>query len=190
MTDRLRHIWNTVTTVLLVVALVLAMLLAGVRLFGITPYAVLSGSMEPTYRAGALLYVAKTDPLALEVGDPVTFLLNEDTVATHRVVEVIPDANDPTVMRYRTKGDANAEADCVLLHSKNVLGKPLFSIPFLGYFTTYIQTAPGYYIMLIVCFLVLIAALLPGILPRKGEDPAPEERKKETNAEEKEPPMP
>ena len=81
--------WNILTTVLAVVVVGLAVLLVGVRLVGLTPYVVLSGSMEPTYPTGALIYVKDVKPQDVKVGDPITFVLNEElTVATHRVIEV------------------------------------------------------------------------------------------------------
>ena len=83
--------WDIVSGVLVAIVVVLAIALAGVRLVGIQPYTVLSGSMEPTYHVGSLIYVKKIDPADIEPGTPITFMLSEDTIATHRVVEVVPD---------------------------------------------------------------------------------------------------
>lgn len=87
-------------------------------------YSVLSGSMEPTYHTGSLIYVKDVDYTTIQPGQVITFMLDEDTVATHRVVEVVPDDEDPSVLRYRTKGDANNVEDGSLVHYKNVLGTP------------------------------------------------------------------
>ena len=67
--------------------------------------------LEPTYHTGSLIYVKEVDPYTIEVGQPITFMLNENTVATHRVVGIVPDEEDPTVIRFRTKGDANEAED-------------------------------------------------------------------------------
>ena len=45
----LKTVWNVITTVLVALVVVLAILLVGVRVVDLTPYVVLSGSMEPTY---------------------------------------------------------------------------------------------------------------------------------------------
>ena len=67
----------------------LAFLLAGIRIVGFTPYAVLSGSMEPAFHVGSLIYVKSVDPEDIKVGDAITFRLSgEDTAATHRVIEI------------------------------------------------------------------------------------------------------
>jgi len=101
-----KKVWSVATTVLVILVVLLAIALAGVRLLGFQVYAVTSGSMEPTYPTGSLLYVKSVDVKELKVGDAITFLLDEKTVATHRIIEVLPDADDPDVIRFRTKGDA------------------------------------------------------------------------------------
>mgnify|MGYP002733278848 CR=1 FL=1 len=81
MNRKLKKVWNVVTSILVSAAVVLAVLLAGVRLFGLQVFAVLSGSMEPTYHVGALVYVKEADAFELESGDVITFMVDEDTVS-------------------------------------------------------------------------------------------------------------
>lgn len=163
MNKQVKRIWNIFTTLIVVIVALLAIALVGVRLFGLQTFAVLSGSMEPTYHTGSLLYVKKTDYKQLEPGDVITFMLNEDTVATHRIVEVQPDDEDPEVLRYQTKGDANNAPDGKLVHYKNVLGTPVFSIPKLGYVANYIQKPPGSYIAISVGAILIILVFLPDL---------------------------
>ena len=96
----LRKIWNAVSTVLVALVVILALLLVGARLVGLQVFTVLSGSMEPTYHTGSLIYVKKVDPLTVRAGEVITFMLDEDTIATHRVVEVVPDEEDSSVVRF------------------------------------------------------------------------------------------
>ena len=164
-------VWNTVCGILIGILLILAVLLAGVRLVGLRPLTVLSGSMEPTYHVGSLIYVKSVDYKDLKAGDVITFMLDEDTLATHRIVEVVPDEDDPATVRYRTKGDANEFEDGSLVHYKNVVGTPVFTIPELGYIANYIQNPPGTYIALSAGAVLLLLMLIPDLL-------APEEPKK------------
>ena len=130
MSRSLKKVWNIVSSVLVALVVLLALLLVGARVVGLRVFTVLSGSMEPTYHTGALIYVKPVDdPLAIPEGTVITFMLDEDTIATHRVVGVVPDEDDPAVVRYRTKGDANETEDGGLVHYKNVIGTPVFSIP-------------------------------------------------------------
>ena len=176
-------IWNVISSILLGILLLLAILLAGVRLFGLRPLTVLSGSMEPTYHVGSLIYVKSVDYTELEPGDVITFMLDEDTLATHRIVEVVPDAEDPTVLRFRTKGDANDVEDGGLVHYKNVVGTPVFSIPMLGYLASYIQNPPGMYIAISVGAILLLLIFIPDLF----SDDEGDHKKKKKRTQKKNP---
>ena len=152
----------------------LAVLLVGARLVGLQVFAVLSGSMEPTYHTGSLIYVKKVDPATVVPGQVVTFMLDEDTVATHRVVEVIPDPEEAGIYRYRTKGDANEAADAGLVHCKNVLGTPVACVPYLGYVITWIQNPPGTYIAISAAAVLLLLVFLPDLFAEDKKKPAPD----------------
>lgn len=174
MSKKIKKIWNVVSGLLVALMLVLAILLAGVRLVGMQVFTVLSGSMEPTYHVGSLIYVKKVDYRELTAGDVITFMLDEDTVATHRVVGVVPDEEDPSVLRYRTKGDANEAEDGSLVHYKNIIGTPVFTVPGLGYLAAYIQNPPGTYVAICVGAVLLLLTFLPDLLfeDKKEEKPA------------------
>lgn len=157
-------ICGVISAVLTVIVGLLAVLLVGIKLTGFEVYTVLSGSMEPTYCTGSVIYVQRTDYQSLRVGDPITFIISEDTVATHRIVEVIPDDEELGTIRFKTKGDANETVDGNLVHHKNVLGKPVFTIPYLGYLAHYIQSPPGVYIAISVSLLLTLMAFIPELM--------------------------
>ena len=176
MNHSLRKIWNTISNILVALVVILALLLVGARIVGLQVFTVLSGSMEPTYHTGSLIYVKKTDPYTIKEGQPITFMLDENTVATHRVVGIVPDEEDPTVIRFRTKGDANEADDGSLVHYKNVIGTPIFSIPYLGYVANYIQHPPGMYIAISAGAVLLLLVFIPDIFA--DEDDKNESKKK------------
>lgn len=161
MKNKIRKVWDAVTTVIVTAVAVPVLLLAVLRLFGLQGYTVLSGSMEPAYRTGSVIFVAKTDTAQLGVGDVITFYLDGNTVATHRIVEVVPADG---VSRYRTKGDANEEPDNALVDAADVIGTPVFSVPYLGYALTYIQNPPGRYLAIAVGAWILLLCILPGLI--------------------------
>ena len=164
-----RKIWDVFTSILVGIVVVIAILLVGVRLIGLNVYTVLSGSMEPTYHTGSLIYVKKVDYTELKTDDIITFMLDEDTIATHRIVEVVPDENDSTVLRYRTKGDANDAVDGSLVHYKNVIGSPVFSIPKLGYLANYIQQPPGMYVAISAGAILMMLVFIPDLFTKEEE---------------------
>ena len=185
MNKSLKKIWNVISGILVALVVILALLLVGARVVGLQVFTVLSGSMEPTYHTGALLYVKAVDPYSITVGQPITFMLDENTVATHRVVGIVPDEEDPTVIRFRTKGDANADEDGGLVHYKNVIGTPVFSIPYLGYVADYIQHPPGMYVAISAGAVLLLLVFLPDIFSNdKDKKKKAEADKAEPSAEE------
>lgn len=164
-----KKIWNIITSIIVALAVLLAVALVGVRLIGFQVFTVLSGSMEPTYHVGSLIYVKKADYTELQSGDVITFMLDEDTIATHRIVEVVPDETDSSVLRFRTKGDANEAVDGSLVHYKNVVGTPVFSIPKLGYLANYIQNPPGMYVAISAGAVLLLLVFLPDLFSKDEE---------------------
>lgn len=163
MPKKVKKIWDAVTTALVVLVVIFAIFLMGSRLVGLQVFTVISGSMEPTYSVGDLLYVKSVDPDAVKAGDPITFVLNEDlVVATHRVVRV-----DGANRQFFTKGDANENEDANPVHFNNLIGVPIFSIPLLGYVSNYIQSPPGMYIAIAFGIVLLAAVFLPDMLSKK-----------------------
>lgn len=161
-----RRVASGVSTALMAIAIVLAVALVGVRLIGFDVYAVLSGSMEPTYKTGSVIYVQSCEADDVQVGDPITFVLNEDlVVATHRVVSIDEDAG-----AFTTKGDANSAIDGSPVLFENLLGKPVFTIPYLGYLVAYIQEPPGTYVAIAVCALLVMIAFLPDLFAKDAEE--------------------
>ena len=75
MNRTVKKIWNWVTYVLVGVVVILALLMVGARLLGFKVFTVLSGSMEPAYHVGALIYVKEVDYRELESGDVITLSL-------------------------------------------------------------------------------------------------------------------
>lgn len=161
--DNLKKVWNIVSTALVVLIILCAVFLMGSRLIGYKCYTVISGSMEPEYSVGDLLYVKEVDVNSIQVGDPITFILNEDlVVATHRVVRI-----DAEKQHFYTKGDANDIEDSEPVHFKNVIGVPQFSVPMLGYVSDFVQNPPGMYITLGVGAVLVVLVFLPDLFGKK-----------------------
>ncbi|MBQ6396458.1 signal peptidase I [Candidatus Saccharibacteria bacterium] len=156
---------STLTTVIIATT---ALLLVGSKLAGFRAFTVMSGSMEPEYPVGSMIFVKPTNYKSLKIGDVISFVANSDkTIVTHRIVDIKIDPADSEVYRFRTQGDANASPDANLVHNKNVLGTPVLVIPGLGYLAYYLQQPPGLYIALCVGTLLLAWTFLPGPLEER-----------------------
>ena len=151
----------------IIIALV-AVAFLGTKLAGFKAFTVMSGSMEPDYPVGSMIYVKPTDYRNLKVGDVISYVANnEKTIVTHRIVDIETDKADSSVLRFITQGDANTSPDAKPVHYKNVLGTPIVVIPHLGYIAHNIQRPPGIYIALVVGTLLLAWTFLPGTLEER-----------------------
>ena len=152
----------------------------GTRLMGYKVFTVISGSMEPIYSVGDLIYVKEVDVNTIEIGDPITFVLNENlVVATHTVIDI-----DKENSCFYTKGEANDIPDAAPVHFNNVIGVPQFKISKLGYVSDFIQNPPGTYITIGVAVVLIILVFLPDAFNKKEEEEtAPVESDKKEDGE-------
>lgn len=149
-------------TVLLCLAVLLSVGLVVPLAMGWTPYVVLSGSMEPVYPVGSLLYVRPVTAETIEQGDVITYRLQGgDTVVTHRVVEI--NAEEGT---FITKGDANDTEDMVPVASSALAGEPVFHLPYVGYAAAQFATARGRIIACIIAVTLILLVALSEIAKR------------------------
>lgn len=132
------------------------------RICGIKPYIVLSGSMEPVIQTGSIAYIdGKIDSYSIHTGDIITYKLSDQTV-THRVV-------DETLTSVITKGDANEEKDFSPVLRSAILGKYLFSIPYLGYLYSYVSTPYLFPVLVSLLAVELIISLIYQFISKKEE---------------------
>lgn len=164
MNKTMRRIWSGVTTILVTGVVILVLLLVGVRAAGLQVYTVLSGSMEPAFPVGSLLYVKDVETSQLGEGDVITYYLANDLLCTHRIVEVIPDEDDSSEVLFATKGDANEYVDGSLVSCDSVVGTPVCAIPYLGYLAAFIQTIPGTCVTITGGVFLFVLILLPELL--------------------------
>lgn len=161
MQNRIKTIWNTATTILVSLVVILSALLWGFRLFGYEVLVVLSPSMEPEYHVGALVYVKPVDVATLEVGDVITFELGGGVRGTHRIIEVLDDNGN---LSFRTKGDVNDEADANPVLPAAIVGEVKFTVPYLGFVVTYMQQPAGKFIAAAIASFLLLLIILPEVL--------------------------
>lgn len=176
----MKKIWNIASSVIVALVVLLAIFLVGSRVLGYRVFNVISGSMEPKYSVGDLIYVKEVDPYEIKEGDVITFVLNEDlVVATHRVVRV-----DTANKHLYTKGDANDTEDASPVHFNNVVGVPKFSIPLLGYVSDFVQNPPGTYVAISAALLLILVVFLPDLLKKKETEEVIENTNENINKEE------
>jgi len=112
--------------------------------FGIGAATVLSGSMEPEMSKGDLIFVKKTDDIAV---DDIVVYDNGSELIVHRVIKIEDDM-------VTTQGDANPSADAPI-NIKYIKGEIVFTVPFVGKIIDFIKTPVGTIIILALAIALL-----------------------------------
>ncbi|WP_052446675.1 signal peptidase I [Candidatus Soleaferrea massiliensis] len=175
----LKKICNTLVVIILIFLVIVAGALLGPKLFGYESYAVLSGSMEPTFHVGSTVLVKDVPIDQVQEGDPITFRVGSDgTIVTHRVVEI-----DKENKAFTTKGDANDANDLDAVPFSQYIGKAENSIPLVGFVSIYVQTLPGILAIAAIVLILLILSFLPDFLG-KGKQEHKEDNEEIKHAQE------
>ena len=120
---------------------------------GHKPVIVLSGSMEPVYPVGSMIYYKSSDFEDIKEGDVITFRLGGGTLATHRVIR-----KDDENQEFITKGDNNQSEDVEPVSYEAVAGKTQkVVIPYVGFIGQYIKEIP---IMVALGGLLIVCSML------------------------------
>ena len=180
MAQKIKKLWGGVNVVLIIAVAFLAIALAGVRLVGLDVYVILSGSMEPEYQTGGVIYIKDVDTATLESGDVITYKISNGATVTHRIVDVVEE--DGQTM-YQTKGDANDNVDASLVPQSQVIGQPVFTIPYLGYLVSMIQSPSGKYALIAVAAILLLMQFLPDLIFGEDDDEDEEENNESSKEE-------
>eukprot|EP00055_Hartaetosiga_balthica_P003154 m.6703 g.6703 ORF g.6703 m.6703 type:complete len:237 (-) comp2637_c0_seq1:135-845(-) len=124
---------------------------------------VLSGSMEPAFQRGDLLFLSYHKDIPIRVGEIIVFKVNgRDIPIVHRIIKVHED-NDGNV-KFLTKGDNNRVDDRGLyapgqmwLSPEDVIGRAEGFAPYVGMVTIIMNDFPALkFVMLIVLAVIAI----------------------------------
>jgi len=106
-----------------------------------------SGSMTPAIKMGSIVVVKPADDY--KIGDVITFgpYTRTKEPTTHRISEMKVVGGEPV---YITKGDANNAPDQREIPKREVIGKVLISVPYLGYAVDFAKKPIGFALIIIV----------------------------------------
>lgn len=145
-------IYYLVLAAIAIVALFLIFSVIPIR-GGYKTLVVLSGSMESAIKMGSVVAVKPADEY--KVGDVITFgeKTKTKTPTTHRIYE-IKEAGG--IKSYITKGDANNAPDQKPVSENEIIGKVLFSAPYIGYAVNAAQKPIGFLLIIVIPAVIII----------------------------------
>jgi len=132
---------------------------------------VISGSMAPEIKMGSVVIVKPVDEY--KIGDVITFGPYSRTKAptSHRIYDIKVEGGEAV---YITKGDANNAPDAREISKRDVLGKVLFSVPYVGFAVDFAKKPMGFALIIIVPAAIIIIDEIKKIYGeiRKKKEPA------------------
>lgn len=115
------------------------------------PLVVMSGSMTPAIKTGSLVLVNQKAS-GYAKNDIITFK-SEKELVSHRIYD---SSNIDGAIYYQTKGDANNDVDPALVAKKDVVGKVVLDVPYLGKLVNFVKTPLGFILLITVPILFII----------------------------------
>lgn len=129
------------------------------NILGYKFYIVTSGSMRATdFDAGDLIVIQNVDTAKLQAGDIISYISehpkNYGKTVTHKIREVTEDQYGNR--QFVTYGTTTGVNDELPVAEENVLGVYRMKIPKAGKLFFFIKTTPGYILLVLIPFLLLI----------------------------------
>lgn len=128
----------------------------GVNFRSLKAYVILSGSMEPELKVGGLAIVAKANNYL--TNEIISFSPSGDPkdIVTHRIiVKEYPEGVEKSPI-FLTAGDANKNFDFKKIKQEQIIGKVIFSIPYLGYIANFFKEPYGFILFFIVPVTIIV----------------------------------
>jgi signal peptidase len=114
---------------------------------------VMSGSMEPAIKTGSIVVIKPESTYA--VGDVITFGKDtkKDIPTSHRIIAMRTQEGQYV---YQVKGDANKGVDMKEVIQEEVIGKVLFTAPYVGYLLDFAKKPIGFVLLIVVPAAVIV----------------------------------
>jgi signal peptidase I len=111
-----------------------------------------SGSMEPSIMTGAVVVIKEMPTYS--IGDVITFTSeNSEIPTTHRIVGT---EKVDGVEYFISKGDANEERDTDPVFLKNIVGRVMVDVPYVGFILDFARQPIGFMLLIGVPALLII----------------------------------
>lgn len=108
--------------------------------FGYSYFTVLTTSMQSEIPKGSIVITKHVDADSINIGDDITFFKDENTIVTHRVVDIYEDFEGTGQRGFKTQGVDNPSPDNdIVSEQKNIIGVVKLTVPKAGAVLAYIK---------------------------------------------------
>ena len=144
--------------VIFVIILGITVLLSVFNIGGMRIFSVASGSMNPKIFPGSLAIVIpqknyiEGDVITYQIENPAS---KTKSTITHRIIEKFNNNDQPS---FVTKGDKNPSEDPAPIDYEQILGKVIFSVPLIGYASSFAKTPLGLFLLIIIPGILIVVS--------------------------------
>ncbi len=121
--------------------------------FHIRSFVVLSGSMQPVFPVGSMVYAIPQTQYYKN--DIITFRTKSGDNVTHRIIKI---NKQDGMTSFTTQGDANNTIDKIFVTGDQIIGKVVIFVPYMGLLANNLKT-PIYFVALIIIPSIIFIAL-------------------------------
>ena len=126
---------------------------------GYSAMRVLTGSMQSEIPKDSLIITQRVAAADIRVGDDITFLINESTTMTHRVIMIYENYADTGQRGFQTQGIENPLPDRNIVVPENIIGRVVFHNLQIGQALRIVSEnvlITGIMASLLICFFVVL----------------------------------
>lgn len=138
--------------ILFIAIILIIIITAMITESGLRFLTVTGNSMNPEITQDDIVIVVPVDTKLLVIGDIVTYKLDmggKEYLFTHRIIDI-----DNGVIK--TKGDNMKESDMYSIMPKDVVGRVLVEIPYIGLLIRSVHTTIGYLVLIFIPSILII----------------------------------
>ncbi|MCL2865550.1 MAG: signal peptidase I [Lachnospiraceae bacterium] len=154
------------------------------HLMGFSVMRILTTSMQSELPQHSLIITRQVDPAEIQIGDDLTFMVDENTTFTHRVILIYENYLESGQRGFQTQGVENARPDSSIVRPENIIGRVVWHSFLIGRTMYFIRE----HVLLIGIFAALLIAFITTVklaqklkhdeMPMRNRRPA---KRKETN---------
>ena len=101
-------------------------------LMGYSVMMVLTDSMHSEIPRGSIVAIKRVDPAELQVGDDITYIREDNSTVTHRVIGITENYAGSGLRGFQTQGVDNRSPDPDIVYANNIAGKVEWHGAFIG----------------------------------------------------------
>ena len=176
--SRIKRVWQSSITGMLFYIILIAVIASALiftdddsniprDFFGFSGLTVLSESMQDEIPKDSFIIIRSINPNTLQIGDDITFLRNENTTFTHRIIGIYENFGDTGERGFQTQGVNNHAPDQDIVIADNVIGVVIFQSLSIGRFFMFVQARPMISVLLASLAFVLLFGLRLMFSPKR-----------------------